>query len=168
MLPQAGAAVASLGIGWFAGALGGLAIGAGVYGAIFLVTRRLVPADHLRGLELIRRGKYHEAITAHQASYRFFHNRIWLDKHRAILLLSPTPESYREMALVNVAHCYSQRGDYPKAKAYYKRALKEFPGCEVAESALKALRAAKDAGLEPERFDVEAADAEIDIQLRGR
>ncbi|WP_144803871.1 tetratricopeptide repeat protein [Maribacter sp. MAR_2009_72] len=44
--------------------------------------------------------------------------------------------SYREMALANIGYCYSQIGDGKKAKEYYERTLKEFPGSGLAKSAL--------------------------------
>ena len=43
------------------------------------------------------------------------------------------------MALLNIAFCYSQKGNGSKAKEYYEKTLQQFPGSEMAKSALRML-----------------------------
>ncbi|RYZ22546.1 MAG: hypothetical protein EOO10_21625 [Chitinophagaceae bacterium] len=47
--------------------------------------------------------------------------------------------SYREMALCNVAFCYSQIGEGKMAIDWYTRTLKEFPESGLAQTALRML-----------------------------
>jgi hypothetical protein len=52
-----------------------------------------------------------------------------------------SPYSYREIALVDIAVCYSQTGEGEKSKQAYQRILAEFPDKMVAQVALKAIEA---------------------------
>ena len=53
-----------------------------------------------------------------------------------ITLLMPSAASYREIALLNTAFCYSQLGNVQQTRAYYERALAEFPDSSMAQVAL--------------------------------
>ena len=52
--------------------------------------------------------------------------------------------NYKEMALCNIAFCYSQIGNGTKTIEYYKKTLEEFPENPIAESALKMLNSTKE------------------------
>ncbi len=99
--------------------------------------RSLITRHHRRGMSLIKRGQYAEAIPLFQQSNGFFLQYNWLDRWRYMLLLSSSRTSYREMALVNMAFCYTQIGEGKQAKALYEQALTEFPQSAIAQTALK-------------------------------
>jgi hypothetical protein len=94
----------------------------------------------------MRGRKWEAAIPHFESSYAFFSAHQWIDRFRSVILMSPSAASYREMALVNVAFCYSQLGHGTEAKSVYERALREFPGSPVASSALKLIESAESAG----------------------
>lgn len=98
---------------------------------------------HRYGMMLLKRNEFEAAISNFERSYEYFQQHAWLDKFRAIFLLSSSRISYKEMALVNIAYCYSQLGEGAQAKTYYERALKEFPNSDIAKAGLNMLRAAE-------------------------
>ncbi|MCA9091467.1 MAG: hypothetical protein KDA90_22865 [Planctomycetaceae bacterium] len=120
---------------------GGSLLGA----ALFLLLRLSlwsIPGDHRAGIYLVRKQQFEDAIPHFLRSFEFFQRRLWLDKYRAILMLSTTAISYREMALVNAAFCYSQIGDGENARKYYEQCLGLFPDSVLALSALRMMQAA--------------------------
>lgn len=72
--------------------------------------------NHRKGMILIRDDKYELGIDEFQKSYSFFSKYAWIDRYRFITMLSSSKISYSEMALVNIAFCYSQIGDGRKNK----------------------------------------------------
>lgn len=98
--------------------------------------RNFVPKDHREGIRKNNKGKFEEALLDFEKSYLFFKKYEWIDKYRYITLLSSSKISYREMALVNIAFCYSQIGNSSKSKEYYLRTLDEFPESMMAKTAL--------------------------------
>lgn len=116
-------------------------IGAGIYLLYSYGIRWLLLKPHKRGLRLGFQGDYHAAIASHQASYRFFERHQWVDRYRAITLMSPSAFTYTEMALMNMAYCYGQLGDIPAAKRCYEQTLDRFPDNEVAAAALNLIHA---------------------------
>ena len=58
-------------------------------------------------------------------------------------MMSASAISYREMALCNIAFCYSQLGDGQKAESYYRRALDEFPNSALAVAALRMIESVR-------------------------
>ena len=99
---------------------------------------------HRYGMMFIKRNEFEHAIPYFEKSYEYFEKKPWLDRFRAIFLLSSSRISYREMALVNIAYCYSQLGDRAQAKAYYERALKEFPDSAIAKAGLNIMNSIKE------------------------
>ena len=97
----------------------------------------LISGKLRKGIKLIKREGYLEAINCFEKSYDFFKRYNWVDKYRYITLLSSSRMSYKEIALNNIAFCYSQMGDGAKAKEWYERTLEEFPGSGMAIAALK-------------------------------
>ncbi len=115
-----------------------------LFGAITYLTlsmslRNLVPKSHREGLKLTKEHKFENAISKFEKSYEFFTENNWIDKYRFITLLSSSKMSYREMALCNIAFCYSQIGNGQKSIEYYKKTLKEFPENGLAQTGLKML-----------------------------
>jgi tetratricopeptide (TPR) repeat protein len=114
------------------------------YLVIKLLLRYSISLNHRRGIKLYRGKKYKEAIKEFEKSYAYFDNHRWIDKYRSIVLLSVGRMSYLEMALINIAYCYSQIGEGAKSKEHYERTLIEFPDSQMAISVLKMFEAAKE------------------------
>src|SRR5688572_25892413 len=72
--------------------------------------RSLIAKDHRKGIKLVAQKKFAEAIPFFEKSYKHFMRNPWADKYRFITLLSATGSSYTQMALNNIAFCYSQTG----------------------------------------------------------
>ncbi len=98
---------------------------------------------HRYGMLFIKRNEFEAAIPYFEESYAYFRQKPWLDRYRAIFLLSSSRISYKEMALVNIAYCYSQLGNGPQAKAYYEKALQEYPESGIAKAGLNMLQAGR-------------------------
>jgi tetratricopeptide (TPR) repeat protein len=109
------------------------------YLALSIALRNLVPKSHREGLNLTKEHKFENAIPKFENSYKFFTENNWIDKYRFIILLSSSKMSYREMALCNLAFCYSQIGNGQKAIEYYKKTLAEYPKNGIAQTGLKML-----------------------------
>lgn len=103
------------------------------------ISRKLIARNHQNGIKLFKSGSYAQAINEFEKSYAFFTRHQWIDKYRFIALFSASKISYKEMALLNIAFCYSQIGNGSKAKEYYQKTLQLFPGSEMAKSALRML-----------------------------
>lgn len=95
-------------------------------------------------MKYFRNKKYDLAIDEYKKSYEFFQKYRWIDKYRALCLLSSSRISYSEMALANIAYCYGQIGEGTKSKEIYEQTLKEFPNSEIALAALKMYNSAKE------------------------
>jgi tetratricopeptide (TPR) repeat protein len=113
-----------------------IAIGAMIYLSYSYGIRLIVLSRHRAGIILTKQRQFAEAITQFKQSYAFLSRYSWIDRLRAITLMSPSAISFREMALVNIAFCYSQMGNKAQTKASYERALKEFPNSAMARTAL--------------------------------
>src|SRR5688572_16583375 len=87
---------------------GGVVLGAAIYLAYSICSRLLIARAHRRGMRFFRKQQYAAAIEAYQESYEFFARNPWIDQYRAIVMMSPSAISYREMALCNIAFCYTQ------------------------------------------------------------
>jgi tetratricopeptide (TPR) repeat protein len=105
------------------------------YGSRFLLLRH-----HRSGRAFTDRGDYPKAIEAFKQSYRFFSSHVWMDEYRSLTMMTPVRQTFREMALVNIAFCYVQLGDVQQAKAHYQRALEEFPSSTMAQLGLDTLQ----------------------------
>ncbi|WP_132055695.1 hypothetical protein [Pseudocnuella soli] len=113
------------------------------YLAISFCLRTFIPRDHMQGMKLVKEQKFSEAIPSFKRSYEFFSKNLWIDKYRFLTLLSSSRMSYREMALCNVAFCYSQVGEGIKAVECYTETLKEFPDSGLAQTALRMLHSSE-------------------------
>ena len=117
--------------------------GAILYLIVSFCLRFIIPFHHRKGMRLIKKDLYKEAIPFFENSYAFFANKKWIDRWRCLILLSSSRISYKEMALINIAFCYTQIGEGAKAKETYERALLEFPESEIAKVSLKIFESAK-------------------------
>ena len=103
------------------------------------ISRKLIACNHQNWKKLFKSGSYAQAINEFEKSYAFFTRHQKIGKYRFIALFSASKISYKEMALLNIAFCYSQKGNGSKAKEYYEKTLQQFPGSEMAKSALRML-----------------------------
>jgi len=121
-----------------------LLYGVGTYLLLSFSLRSIIPRDHRKGIKKSDSAEYQEAITHFQKSYDYFKKNEWIDKYRFIALLCSSNISYREMALANIAFCYSQIGEGEKVKEYYEKTLKEFPDSKIAKTALNLINSIKE------------------------
>ncbi len=126
-----------------AGAGDFLIYGVSAYLLLSFSLRKIIPADHNNGIGKIHEKQFEEAIHCFQRSYDFFCKNEWVDKFRYLALLSSSKMCYREMALCNIAFCYSQLGEADKALEYYNRTVAGFPSNEIAISALRFINSVK-------------------------
>lgn len=103
--------------------------------------RTFLLRHHAAGIAALRARAFQDAIREFEASYAFLSRHRWIDRHRTAVLLSPSRQSFREMALLNAAFAELQLGRAPAAKAIYQRVLDEFPASARAAAALRWLAA---------------------------
>jgi tetratricopeptide (TPR) repeat protein len=113
--------------------------GLATYLIVALSLRTFVPKNHNKGMKLVARDKFEEAIPHFEKSFEFFTRNTWIDKYRFITLLSASGMSYREMSLTNIALCYEKLDNTSKSKEYYEKTLREYPESEIARSGLNLL-----------------------------
>jgi len=92
------------------------------------VLKYTVTRFHRKGIMQTKAGKFLSAVNSFEKSANFFAKYEWVDKYRYITALSSSKYRFKELALCNIAFCYSQIGNGQKALEYYKLVLKEFPG----------------------------------------
>jgi tetratricopeptide (TPR) repeat protein len=114
------------------------------YLTIYYCLTNFIPKYHRKGIALIKKEKFLDAIQQFEESYAFFNKHNWPDKYRSIFILSPTLMYYKEMALNNIGFCYGQIGDGTRSKEYYERTLNEYPNNILAKVALNLLKSGTD------------------------
>lgn len=114
----------------------GLLISALSYMALSVILQRMLPLHHRMGFSLLMQKNYEAASLAFQESWNYFNKKPWLDKYRAVLMLSASKISYREMALINRSLCYWHIGDTEKALESYREVLHYFPQSRMAKDAI--------------------------------
>ena len=115
--------------------------GALTYLVLSFTLRRIISRHHRAGMKLFKQERFGDAIPRFQQSYEFFLKHSWLDRWRALTLLSSSRISYREMALLNLAFCLGQTGQHDRALAAYRQTLAEFPSSKVAQLSIRMLDA---------------------------
>lgn len=120
----------------------GLLWGAGAFLAYSFGSRKLMTRDHRAGVALAKRQQFEEAIPRFQKSLEFLDRYPWIDRFRSVVLMSPSAISYREMALANMAFCYSQVGRGEEARRHYEQCLQHFPDSGLASAALRMMDSA--------------------------
>ncbi|MFM2093789.1 MAG: hypothetical protein RIS70_913 [Planctomycetota bacterium] len=148
-IPQLATLSLAVTVGWLlTRSVQGVFFGSMAYLIYSYASRLLLARYHRQGVRRSRAGQFREAIPLHQQSYEFFSRHTWLDRYRAITMMSPSAMSYREMALINIAFAHSQLGDGKTAKAYYERALQEFPQSGMARAALRFIHSVENSNAE--------------------
>ncbi|MEI2271670.1 tetratricopeptide repeat protein [Sphingobacterium sp. ML3W] len=117
----------------------GIFIGAVLFSLLFILLQRLIPSSHNKGMKAIKQQDFKTATEHFKQSVVFFTKYKWVDKYRALTMLSASKMSYREMGLCNIAFCYSQTGQAEKAKALYKEILEEYPDNGIAYYSLNSI-----------------------------
>jgi hypothetical protein len=114
-IPQFAALVTAMLAGMWLWPPGGIYLGAAAYLLYSIGSRLTIPRTHRAGVRLTRQQRFAEAIPKFEESLAFFERYAWIDRYRSVVLMSPSAISYREMALSNIAFCYSQIGDGEQA-----------------------------------------------------
>lgn len=104
-----------------------------------LGSRYVLTHHHRKGLRLLREGRPDDAIISFERQLDFFKRYDWIDRYRAIVMMSPAAMSYTEMALCNIAHCCVQLDQTDQAVTYYRQAMEANPENMLAKAALKEL-----------------------------
>lgn len=113
-----------------------------IFGAFFWlglvwINRWLFTHSHRKGMQLVKNGRFADAIPHFIDAYTQMSRRPWVDRNRALVLGSASRWSYREMALCNQAFCLGQIGEGRKMRETYERVLREFPESVLATTALR-------------------------------
>ena len=128
-------------VGYALNRTSGVLVGVVIYLALSQLLRRMVPRHHRNAIRHCKRGEYELAIPEFQKSAAFFRDYEWIDRFRAVTMVSAAGMRYREMALTSLGFCYAQIGDGPNARQSYDQCLTEFPDNEMAQSALRLMDA---------------------------
>lgn len=112
---------------WMAGIDGPFLWAALVYALLSMVLRNILAKQHRKGLILLQKGQYKDALPCFEASVQFFTAHRWVDRCRALTLLSARGNSYRETGLCLIATCNAQMGNTKTAKEQYEKILTEYP-----------------------------------------
>lgn len=117
----------------------GIFIGVVLFSGLFILLQQLIPSSHNKGMKAIKQKDFKAALEHFELSLDFFTRNAWVDKYRAVTMLSASKMCYREMALCNIAFCYVQAGQAEKAKALYEEILKQYPDNGIAYYALNSI-----------------------------
>jgi tetratricopeptide (TPR) repeat protein len=119
---------------------------AGWGGHVFRVLRRIFAREHTLGIAAYRSRNFEEALSHFEKSYRVFSAHRTLDARRSLAFGVASQNSYRVIALGNMAYCFGQMGDRAKAIDLYEQVLREVPDHAVAVASLNMLRAGDSKG----------------------
>ncbi len=115
--------------------------GAAAYLVFCRAMRWILVRDHTLGIRQYRIGHFQESIAHFEASHRFFSAHPRIDAYRSLLFGVASRNSYRVIALSNMAYCYGQLGERDRAIQLFEEVLQLSPGHAVAESTLNLMRA---------------------------
>jgi hypothetical protein len=133
-------------VGWTLSPEHGAILGAVCYLLLSVLLRSTIARHHRKAISLCKRQDFELAIPQFEKSAAFFSRYKWVDRWRAITMLSVSGMTYREMALVSLGFCYGQLRDGEHSRQYYEQALREFPGNGMAQAAIRLLDAGKNSG----------------------
>lgn len=102
-------------------------LGFAIYFLLSGYLKIIIPRAHRKGLYYLRKGEFEGAVYMFGRSYDFFNKHSYLEKYRALLLLSLSAFEYREMAIMNIIYCYEKTGNREQAKKYHSQLKKEYP-----------------------------------------
>ena len=122
----------------------GYFIGVVLFMLITILLQQAIPKSHNKGMKAIKQKDFKTALAYFKQSADYFTRYTWVDKYRALTLLSASKMCYREMALCNIAFCYVQTMEAEKAKALYEQILKEYPDNGIAYYSLNSINTFSD------------------------
>jgi tetratricopeptide (TPR) repeat protein len=114
-----------------------------IYAVIAQILRQTQAKYHRKGMHLVAKKQFEEAIPWFKKSVDHFEKKTWIDKYRCLTLLSTTGYGYREMGLCNLGFCCAQIGRIEEAIEYYNKALQINPTNGMAITTRNMLHAAK-------------------------
>lgn len=103
--------------------------------------RYTVLMNSVKGIKCLKKGDLEGAIRYFDKYNAFFTEHEILNKYGFIIFLSPSKYTYKELALVNLAYSYAQKGDIDQAKVYYQECLKINPQNGMAVSSMNFIKA---------------------------
>ncbi|MEZ4338121.1 MAG: tetratricopeptide repeat protein [Sandaracinaceae bacterium] len=107
--------------------------GAGTYLLYrWVVVRRVILAEHRRGILAMRAGRFEEGLEAFRASERWFERHPTLDRFRALLLGSASRHPFRILARYNQGYALSRLGRGEEALERLEEVLREHPDMAMA------------------------------------
>jgi tetratricopeptide (TPR) repeat protein len=108
--------------------------------------RRIYAHDHAVGMLHYKARNFEAAAKRFEASFQAFSVHKRIDRLRWLLLGTAGQNSYRTMALLNLAFCHTQLGNGSKAVELYEQVLRETPDCAIAMVSLNMLNSMAAAG----------------------
>lgn len=130
-------------VGFAVGGPGGTLIGGGIFLLLASGLKAIFARAHRQAIACVKRGEFVEAIEHYEKSLAYFQRYPWIDRWRALVLLSGSSMSYRQMALIGIAFSHSQLGNGALARQCYEQTLREFPDCIMSKAALRMLDSVK-------------------------
>jgi tetratricopeptide (TPR) repeat protein len=130
--------------GFFLNRQWGVAAGALLFVFTSLSLRRTLASHHRKAIRHYSNKQWASAIEEYQRSLDFFSRYPWVDRYRAVTMLS-SGLSYREMGLLGLGFCYGQLGKGNESFSTYRQCLEEFPDSQMAATAVRLMESAKTA-----------------------
>ncbi|MEY4566074.1 MAG: hypothetical protein RLY14_1044 [Planctomycetota bacterium] len=130
--------------GFFLNRQWGVAAGALLYVFTSLMLRKKLAKHHQQAIRHCANRQWGSAVEEYQQSLQFFASYPWVDRYRAVTMLS-SGLSYREMGLLGMGFCYGQLGKGNESFSSYRQCLDEFPDSQIAATALRLMESAKTA-----------------------
>ncbi len=101
--------------------------GLATYTILSFILRTVVPRSHNKGVRLIKKEKYDDAIQCFQISINFFNKNKLLDKFGFIFMLNSSTMTYEEMGVCNIIYCLCQSGERTRGAEMYRQLIKDLP-----------------------------------------
>jgi hypothetical protein len=131
-------------VGFFLNRRWGVIAGTMLFLLTSLSLREILASHHRNAIRYCASKQWASAIEEYQQSLSFFSRHPWVDRYRAVTMLS-SGLSYREMGLLGLAFCYGQLGKGSESFSTYRQCLDEFPDSQMAATALRLMESAKTA-----------------------
>lgn len=116
-------------------------VGAAVYFAYSQISKRVLARHHFRGMRRLQQGRYDEALGAFEQYLAFIERHPWIDRYRALVMLTAEAYSCRESAMNNIIFCYGQMGQVVDMKAWLHKLIDEYPSNVFAVTTLSLIKA---------------------------
>lgn len=105
------------------------------------IIRYTIMLNNVKGIRCLKKSDFEGVIRYFDKSNVFFTEHEFLNKYGFIVFLSPSKYTLKEMALVNLAYSYAQKGDIARTKEFYEECLKINPQNGMALSSMNFLNA---------------------------